>query len=94
MKIDVNGPIVTPPQAERIQKQSPPNMLQPSLSNVGDRTTLNSTDESVQSLTQQSLQSPVIRQGKVDAVRQSIDSGQYEVDPGKIADAMIADGSK
>jgi flagellar biosynthesis anti-sigma factor FlgM len=60
------------------------------LSEAGDRTTLNSDGKSIQLLTKQALQSPEVRQGKVEAIRQSVSSGQYEVDPGKIADAMIA----
>jgi flagellar biosynthesis anti-sigma factor FlgM len=93
MKIDVNSPIVSQMPAERTPKQVSAGITDKGVSETGDRTTLNSTSSSVQLLTQQALQSPEVRQDKIDAIRQSISSGQYQVDPAKIADAMIASES-
>ncbi|MFZ0479804.1 MAG: flagellar biosynthesis anti-sigma factor FlgM [Terriglobales bacterium] len=46
---------------------------------------------SLSALTAQTMQLPEVRQGKVDSLRQSIASGEYEVDPQKTADAMLND---
>jgi flagellar biosynthesis anti-sigma factor FlgM len=59
-------------------------------STTEDRTTFHSDSASVQSLTNQAMNSPAIRQSKVDALRQSVNGGTYEIDPGKIAEAFIA----
>jgi flagellar biosynthesis anti-sigma factor FlgM len=47
-----------------------------------------SDSNSVRSLASQALSSPEVRQGTVDALRQSVSSGQYKVDTSKIADAI------
>jgi flagellar biosynthesis anti-sigma factor FlgM len=49
----------------------------------GDSVTLSS-------LAKGALDTPEIRQDKVDSLRQRISSGQYELDPKSIADAMLA----
>jgi flagellar biosynthesis anti-sigma factor FlgM len=55
-----------------------------------DRTTFQSGPSSVHSLVSKALASPEIRQDKVDSARQSISSGTYKFDAGKVADAMIS----
>jgi len=62
--------------------------LQPS---EEDRATLSAGKANVETLATQVLNSPEIRQDKVEALRQAITSGQYKVDPGAIAEAMIRD---
>ena len=47
---------------------------------------------SLSALASRALQSPEIRQDKVDSLRQQIESGQYQVDPKAIADAMVNRG--
>jgi anti-sigma28 factor (negative regulator of flagellin synthesis) len=37
------------------------------------------------------MNSPETRQGLVDSLKQSVSSGQYELDPGKIAASIIDD---
>ena len=54
-----------------------------------DRATLSSDSTSVGSLVTTALNSPSVRQDKVDALRQAVNSGQYQIDPDKIAAAMI-----
>jgi negative regulator of flagellin synthesis FlgM len=90
MKIDVNSPTAPQMQAERSPKQTSASLAASGSSETDDRTTLNSSGNSIQRLTTQAMQSPEIRQDKVDSIRQAVDSGQYQVDPAKIADAMIA----
>ena len=53
-----------------------------------DWTSFQSDSASVQSLTSQALNFPEVRQGTVDALRQSVESGQYLVDATKIATAI------
>jgi flagellar biosynthesis anti-sigma factor FlgM len=53
-----------------------------------DWTSFHSDSTSVQSLTTQALNSPEIRQGTVDALRQAVGSGQYQLDANKIAVAI------
>jgi flagellar biosynthesis anti-sigma factor FlgM len=55
-----------------------------------DWTSFHSDSASVQSLTNQALNSPEVRQGTVDALRQSVSSGQYQLDATKIAAAIIS----
>ena len=47
----------------------------------------------IQSFAMQALTTPPIRQDKVDALRQAIASGNYVVEPEKVADAMLQDSS-
>jgi negative regulator of flagellin synthesis FlgM len=54
-----------------------------------DRTTLTSTQQSVSALVSKAMSSPDIRQDLVDKFKQAIDSGQYKLDPEKIASSMI-----
>jgi|HubBroStandDraft_1064217.scaffolds.fasta_scaffold713162_1 flagellar biosynthesis anti-sigma factor FlgM len=56
-----------------------------------DRATLSSDSASASSLVGIALNSPEVRQGKVDSLTQSIQNGEYDLDPAKIASAMIDD---
>ena len=92
MKIDLNSPAASMLQVDQSPKQ---------ISNSGsasvqgatqDRTTLQTGSHSVQALTSQALNSPEIRQDKVDALQQSVSSGQYQVSAKAIASAIIDNG--
>ncbi|MBB6145025.1 flagellar biosynthesis anti-sigma factor FlgM [Silvibacterium bohemicum] len=54
-----------------------------------DRATLTSNSTSVASLVSTALSTPEVRQDKVDSLQQAISSGQYVLDPVKIAASMI-----
>jgi negative regulator of flagellin synthesis FlgM len=56
-----------------------------------DRTTLTSSSASVESLVSTAMNSPEVRQDKVDSLRQAIASGQYQLDPAAIASSMLKD---
>jgi flagellar biosynthesis anti-sigma factor FlgM len=90
MKIDVNSlaasQLPTDRGAKPISNSSP--AIIPGAS--GDTTTFSTDTASVQSLTRQALNSPAIRQDKVDALKQSVNSGEYKLDATKITDAIIA----
>jgi flagellar biosynthesis anti-sigma factor FlgM len=59
---------------------------------VQDWTSFHSDSNSVLSLTSQALSSPDVRQGTVDALRASVSGGQYQLDAGKIAEAISNSG--
>jgi negative regulator of flagellin synthesis FlgM len=98
MKIDLNSstpePIATPQsnqtsaastnqvQTNQLQTEQVPNGAE-------DRTTLAFDHANISALVSQAVASPEVRQDKVDALRQAISSGEYKVDPGKVADAML-----
>ena len=56
-----------------------------------DRATLTSDSTSVGSLVATALSAPEVRQGKVDSLRQAVNGGDYEIDPGKIAASIVDD---
>ncbi len=56
-----------------------------------DRATFTSDTTSVNSLVSAALKFPEVRQDKVDTLRLSVNSGQYELDPAKIAASMVDD---
>jgi flagellar biosynthesis anti-sigma factor FlgM len=88
MKIEVNGPAADPliqtPSAKQVSNSGPASTQSP----TEDRITLHSDSASVQSLTAQAMSLPEVRQGMVDAISQSVKSGQYQIDPTKIANAI------
>ena len=92
MKIEVNSPAASQLSVDRGPKQVSNGSLAGTQRSTEDRTTLHTDSQSVQALTSQALNSPEIRQGKVDTLRQSVGSGEYQIDPAAIAGAMINDG--
>jgi flagellar biosynthesis anti-sigma factor FlgM len=54
-----------------------------------DQATLSTDSASTSSLASIALNSPEVRQDKVDSLAQSIQNGEYELDPAKIASAML-----
>ena len=89
MKIDVNSPVASQFPPDRGAKQVSNSGLASTQSAIEDRTTLHSDSTSVQALTTQAMNSPEVRQGKVDALSQSVKSGGYQVDATKIAAAIV-----
>ncbi|MGH9499981.1 MAG: flagellar biosynthesis anti-sigma factor FlgM [Terriglobales bacterium] len=54
-----------------------------------DAATLSVDGARVNSLVAKALHAPEIRQDKVEALRQAVQSGEYAIDPAQIAEAMI-----
>jgi flagellar biosynthesis anti-sigma factor FlgM len=54
-----------------------------------DRTTLTSGQASVSALVSSAMTTPEIREDKVASLQRAIASGQYELDPAKIAASMV-----
>jgi flagellar biosynthesis anti-sigma factor FlgM len=92
MKIDVNSLAANQLSVDRGPKQVSNGSLAGTQSSTEDRTTLRTSNLSVQSLTSQALNTPEIRQDKVDALQQSVSSGQYQVSAKAIASAIIDNG--
>lgn len=63
-----------------------------STSQVEDRASLKNDSATVSSLQQQALAAPDVRQEKVDALKQQIQSGQYQHSPDETANAMRENG--
>jgi len=61
------------------------------LSGTEDRTTLTSDSSSVASLVSTALGSPEVRQNLVDSLKSAVSSGQYDLNPDKIAASMVDD---
>ncbi|MGA2651828.1 MAG: flagellar biosynthesis anti-sigma factor FlgM [Terracidiphilus sp.] len=55
----------------------------------GDHATLTSGSSSVDSLVSTAMNFPEVRQDMVDSLRLSVSSGQYDIDPAKIASSML-----
>jgi len=89
MKIDVNSLAPSVLSIDRSPKQVSAGNLASAPSVTQDRTTFHSDSQSIQSLTSQAMQTPAIRQDKVDALSQAIKSGEYKPDAHKTAGAII-----
>ena len=89
MRIGLN---TTDPQlasADQAKKSSATALDQSEASAADNKTTLSEDNVSLSSLATQALNQPEVRQSQVDSLRQSIASGEYQLDPGAIADAIL-----
>ena len=80
-----------------LEKSSTNKANQPSTSstasaNVVDRASLTNDSTTVSALQQQALAVPDVRQDKVSALKQQIQSGQYDYSPADTAKAMRENG--
>jgi flagellar biosynthesis anti-sigma factor FlgM len=92
MRIDLYNSTASQIASEQSAQQvSGKNAATSSQADGEDRATLTSDTTSIGSLVSTALNSPEIRQGLVDSLKQAVSSGQYELDPGQIAGAIIDD---
>jgi len=89
MKIELNSPAASQLSPNRAAKQDSNSGVASTEGATEDRTTLHSGSASLQALTTQALNSPEVRQDKVDTFSQSVKSGEYQIDPTKIAAAIL-----
>jgi flagellar biosynthesis anti-sigma factor FlgM len=89
MKIEVNSPVVTQLATDRTKTQVPNDSPSVGSGSTEDRTTLHSDSASVQALTSQALQSPEVRQDKVDQLRLAVQGGAYKPDATQTASAIL-----
>jgi negative regulator of flagellin synthesis FlgM len=92
MKIDLGGAVASQAVLESSNKKLPSTSNSTASSSISqDRTTF-SSGSSVKSLVGQAMNTPAVRQEKVDALRQSVSNGDYKVDANKIANAIASAG--
>jgi len=90
MRIDLFNPAAAQlPSENSAQPAKAGNSLALNHDGAGDRTTLTSGSTVVSALVGEVMNTPEIRQDKVQNLQQAIASGQYELDPQQIAGAMI-----
>jgi flagellar biosynthesis anti-sigma factor FlgM len=94
MKVDLNG--LTGPALDGVKspQRAPSDATATSAAGteptVGeDAATLTVGSASVNSLVAKALDAPDIRLDKVEALRQAVQNGEYQLDPAQIAEAMI-----
>ncbi len=75
-KQGINAPAITTETVETERTQD-------------DRVSLSHASREMQTAKDAVAATSDIRQEKVDAIKQSIESGDYEIDPGKIAEKMV-----
>ena len=92
MKINPNNGVTNQVIAERKAPQVSTGDVSAAKSSTVDRTTLSTSVPTVSSLVQQALQTPAVRQNKIDSLRDAISSGNYPVDSVKIAGAIVDEG--
>lgn len=80
------GQISNEPSSQKVSAQ---NAAKSGQVEAEDHATLTSDSTSVSSLVSTALSSPEVRQDKVAGLQQSINSGQYQLDPGKIAASIL-----
>jgi negative regulator of flagellin synthesis FlgM len=87
MRIDPNQPVSSQAIAERSGRASGKKSDASGASAEG--ATFSAGSSNVASLTAQALTAPEIRQDRVEALREAIRNGSYQIDPGNIAEAML-----
>jgi len=93
MKIDVNSSVLSGLTVESGAKQVSNGSPIAVRSTPEDRTTLRSDSSSVQALTNQAMQTPQVRQAKVDSLAQSVNSGHYRSDASETATGILENES-
>lgn len=94
MKVDLTG--LTGSTIDNVTSTQRTPAEQAAISNVEPNTADDAATVSVDSARMTSMvakatSAPEIREDKVEALRQAIANGQYNIDPAQIADAMIRD---
>ena len=87
MRIDLNH--ISLPDLTRDEKTRKAGAKSNSASSVEDTTSLSADSNSILSLQTRALATPEIRQDKVEALRQSIQNGDYRLEPDQIAQAIL-----
>ena len=91
MRIELNNAAANQIANESTPKQISGDKIRHAAGQVEDTATLSSDSVSISSLTTQAMQTPEIRQDKVDALRQAISSGNYKLDPEQIAGSILSE---
>lgn len=86
MRIDLNNVLMTGVERDGQTRKAG---KAPSAPSVEDKTSLSSDALSVSSLTTQAMEAPSVRQDRVEALRQKVQNGEYNLDANKIAQAIL-----
>jgi flagellar biosynthesis anti-sigma factor FlgM len=89
MRIGLTTPDPQSILAEPTKKPSTSATTRSESSSLGDQTDLSRDTVTLSALASQALGLPEVRQGQVDGLREKINSGQYQLDPHQIADAIL-----
>jgi flagellar biosynthesis anti-sigma factor FlgM len=89
MRIGLTTPDPQSILAESATKPSTAATVRSEASPVGDPKDLSRDTVTLSTLASQALGLPEVRQDQIDSLRQSINSGQYQLDPHQIADAIL-----
>jgi len=97
MTIEINGSSPTPPQAAgvtgngTVPTQNEPRAKAAGTDNTGARDTvsLTSTAQHLRHIEQSLASQPVVDVHRVEATKQAIENGTYQIDPSRIASKMI-----
>jgi flagellar biosynthesis anti-sigma factor FlgM len=92
MRVDLNQAPQASPETNRSSAQSTGGTSSSARNplDVEDQAQLSGAHAQVQALVAQASQLPEVRQERVQALRQAIQSGQYQSTPEKVATAMFA----
>jgi len=92
MKVDLTPSALTPSDSQQVRKPAPVDQagsLDQVSSPDGDKVTLSLDTSGMASLQATALSQPEIRSDKIQALRQAISTGQYKIEPDKIAEALV-----
>jgi flagellar biosynthesis anti-sigma factor FlgM len=91
MRIDSNRPVATDLTTEKAKNSGKGDNAAATNEQAHDAFSVDTV--SVGALQAKALATPEVRQEKVQALRDAIRNGSYEIDPAKVADAMLRDAS-
>jgi flagellar biosynthesis anti-sigma factor FlgM len=89
VRVDLNGPALSEVNSSAAGKNTEVSVAQGASALQEDTASLSTNSATIADLSVKALASPEIRQQKVEALRNAIQSGEYQIDPGAIADSMI-----
>ncbi len=92
MKIDMQSPSVSLLPTDQSAKEVSISGSAGINSKTEDRTTFHSNNAAIRTLTSKAMQSPEVRQDKVDSLRQIVSRGEYKIDKIKIAGSIVSNG--
>jgi negative regulator of flagellin synthesis FlgM len=92
MKVDLSNGISNQSPVELNNRPATTSQSAAAPVETQDRTTLSTSSSAVSSLVSQAMASPQVRQDKVDALKQQVASGNYNIDPSKIAKGILSEG--
>jgi len=92
MRIDLNPGAQSIPESNRSSAQNTASGsgLLASRSSVEDQAELSGAHTQIQALAAQASQLPEVREERVQALRQAVQSGHYRADPEKVAGSVLA----